>query len=83
MEWKRILSMRRVNGHVSRGRNAMEEDFLCSSEEKHQGHVCVLRSKGLAKTVKNATDTPNVICLRCDQEANSEKNVCFPMPLFI
>ncbi len=62
----------------------MEEDTAqCSCEEKHRGHLCVLRSRGMTKEIVRRTATPNVACLECGEKANSEDNVCSPVPLFI
>ena len=61
----------------------MGEDKICSCEEKHQCHICTLKSKGLTHEIKQATSIPNVACFNCGEEANSEENVCVPAPLFI
>lgn len=61
----------------------MGEDGKCPCKEKHQVHMCVLRSKGKVKEVKRQTCTPNVSCSFCGEEANSEEHVCSPVPLFI
>ncbi|HEY6873943.1 MAG TPA: hypothetical protein VI298_14555 [Geobacteraceae bacterium] len=61
----------------------MGEDITCGCEEKHQGHICVLRGKGLTRRIKELTSRPNVVCLACGAEANSEDDVCSPVPLFI
>lgn len=61
----------------------MGEDGICSCKEKHACHVCLLRAKGLTHEIKQITSTPNVACLNCGEEANSEENVCSPVPLFV
>jgi len=61
----------------------MGEDKVCSCEKKHEGHICMLKCKGLIKEIKNLTGTPNVACINCGAEANSEDNVCLPVTLFV
>ncbi|MHB9026365.1 MAG: hypothetical protein ACYC7E_19675 [Armatimonadota bacterium] len=58
-----------------------EETKNCACCEKHQGHLCVLRSKGLTDVIACVTDQPTVVCFNCGAEANSADNVCVPMPL--
>ena len=55
--------------------------MTCSCGEKHQGHICVLKSKGLSRDVEHLTNQPTVVCFSCGVEANSDENVCEPMPL--
>jgi len=61
----------------------MEEGKICSCERNHQGHICVLRSKGMTRNIERQTSSPNVACFECGEEANSEDDVCSPIPLFI
>jgi hypothetical protein len=61
----------------------MGEDIQCSCEEKHHGHICMLKSKGMTNKIKQQTSYPNVACSECGEEANSEDNVCLPVTLFI
>lgn len=58
-------------------------DMACTCAELHKGHICVLQEKGLTSKIKNLTNTPQFICERCSQEANSENSVCIPLQLFI
>lgn len=53
----------------------------CKCGDKHQGHLCVLHSKGLTDQIACVTNAPTVVCFTCGREANSEENVCNPMPL--
>ena len=53
----------------------------CKCGENHQGHLCVLRSKGMDKEVEHLTDKPTMVCFSCGSEANDAANVCEPMPL--
>ncbi len=59
----------------------METKNSCLCGEKHQGHLCVLRSKGMTKEIEHITNNPTVACFTCGAEANSEENVCLPIPL--
>jgi len=61
----------------------MDKDSRCECEEKHQNHLCVLHSKGLFHQARSLTCTPGVECETCNRVANSEDNVCVPIPLFI
>ncbi|MEI7834236.1 MAG: hypothetical protein WCJ56_13690 [bacterium] len=51
----------------------------CKCQEKHEGHMCVLKSKGV--DISALTDNPTVVCFTCGAEANSADNVCVPMPI--
>ena len=53
----------------------------CRCEEKHQGHLCVLRSKELTDEIARLTDNPKVACFMCGAEANSPDNVCAPVTI--
>ena len=53
----------------------------CKCEEKHQGHLCVLRSNGLTEEVHQLTNDPTVACFTCGAEANSADNVCAPVSI--
>jgi len=58
---------------------AMKKKRCCGA--KHQGHLCILASKGLTHEVECLTDKPTVVCFNCGREANAAENVCNPMPL--
>ena len=55
------------------------EDNVCKGD--HQGHICVLASKELFDEIKEITKNPQFICFNCGRVADSEKNLCNPMPL--
>jgi hypothetical protein len=59
----------------------MEPDKNCSCGNKHQGHICVLKSKGLTLVIEHITGNPTVACFTCGAEADSADNVCSPVPL--
>lgn len=54
-------------------------DNICKGD--HQGHICVLASKGLFDEIKKLTKTPQYICFNCGRVADLEQNLCNPMPL--
>ena len=58
-------------------------DVDCTCAELHKDHMCVLLGKGLNNKINSLKCTPNVVCEKCNQEANSEKSVCVPLQLFI
>jgi hypothetical protein len=59
----------------------MSEKSTCTCDGKHEGHICVLKSKNLQETLACVTDAPTVVCFNCGAEANSADNVCNPMAL--
>ncbi len=59
----------------------MEKPANCSCGASHQGHICVLKSKGLASEVDHLTSAPTVSCFTCGVEANNGNNVCNPVTL--
>ena len=46
----------------------------------HTGHICVLASEGKFDEIKQMTSNPQFICFNCGRVADSEKNLCNPMP---
>jgi len=52
---------------------------ICHGE--HSGHICVLASNQKFQEIKAITKNPNHICFNCGRVADSEKNLCNPMPL--
>ena len=58
------------------GSNRMA-DSECKGE--HQGHICVLASKGLFDQIKEITKNPQYICFNCGRVADSDRNLCNPM----
>jgi hypothetical protein len=61
----------------------MDDDTACRCVEKHYSHLCVLRSKEKSGEIASKTNTPNVVCNKCGEEANSKDNVCLPVQLFV
>ncbi len=57
----------------------MKKKRCCGA--KHQGHLCVLHSKGMHDVIADVTCNPTVVCFNCGREANEAANVCNPMPL--
>lgn len=55
-------------------------DNHCDADE-HQGHICVLASKGRFQEIKTLTKNATQICFNCGRVADSAKNLCNPMPL--
>ena len=47
----------------------------------HQGHLCILKSKGMTKEIECLINDPKFYCFNCGVEANSEENVCSPVKL--
>ena len=47
----------------------------------YSGHICVLASNEKFEEIKTITRNPKHICFNCGRVADSEKNLCNPMPL--
>ena len=55
------------------------------TEEKckgdHAGHLCVLVSEKKFDDIRELVKDPKHICFNCGRVADSEDNLCNPMPL--
>ncbi len=49
--------------------------------EGNCGHMCVLVSEKNWDEIKKITKKPAFICFNCGRSADSESNLCNPMPL--
>lgn len=49
--------------------------------KNHHGHLCVLASQKRWDEIKRAVSDPAFICFNCGRVANSDENLCNPMPL--
>jgi len=47
----------------------------------HSGHLCVLVSEKRFEEIRKLVKEPRHICFNCGRVADSEKNLCNPMPL--
>lgn len=54
-------------------------DKTCKGD--HTGHLCVLVSKGELDEVRELVKNPGYICFNCGRVADSDRNLCNPMPL--
>ncbi len=54
-------------------------DTTCKGE--HTGHLCVLVSQKDFKAIKGLVKDPKFLCFNCGRVADSEKNLCNPMPI--
>lgn len=52
-----------------------------SCKGEHTGHLCVLAGRADFETIKKLVDKPKFICFNCGRVANSDRNLCNPMPL--
>jgi hypothetical protein len=48
---------------------------------KHEGHLCVLASRGRFQEIKDLARSPAFICFNCGRVAECDANLCNPMPL--
>jgi hypothetical protein len=48
---------------------------------EHAGPICVLASSNKFDLIKEITRKPKHVCFNCGRVADSEKNLCNPMPL--
>lgn len=53
----------------------------CQCGEKHEGHICMLKSKGLLQEVDHLSLNPSFSCFMCGAEASSDENLCEPVPI--
>ena len=51
----------------------------CKGE--HEGHLCVLASKGRFREIKDMARAPRFICFNCGRVAECDVNLCNPMPI--
>ncbi len=54
-------------------------EHICKGE--HKGHLCLLASQEKFEEIKKLAKSPKYICFNCGRVADSDKNVCNPMPL--
>lgn len=59
----------------------MEKKHVCHKDHIHNGHLCVLVSEGKIAEVRSLVQDPKFICFNCGRVADSENNLCNPMPL--
>lgn len=52
----------------------------CDKKE-HLGHLCVLASNNKFDEIKKIVQKPNFMCFNCGRVADSDKNLCKPMPI--
>jgi len=60
-----------LNGHMKQG--------TCKGE--HEGHICVLASRGAFGEIKKLAAKPRYICFNCGRVAECDANLCNPMPI--
>jgi hypothetical protein len=48
---------------------------------QHEGHLCVLASKGELTKIKDLARAPKFICFNCGRVAECDANLCNPMLL--
>ncbi|OGV67038.1 MAG: hypothetical protein A2283_22840 [Lentisphaerae bacterium RIFOXYA12_FULL_48_11] len=61
----------------------MENKIIASKtcEGNHKGHLCVLASENRINEIKELVQGPKFLCFNCGRVADSEQNLCNPMPL--
>lgn len=57
----------------------MSDQQVCTGE--HSGHICLLASQDKFDEIRDLTRNPHFICFNCGRVADSDKNLCNPMPL--
>ena len=57
----------------------MGKQHTCKGE--HKGHLCVLASQSKFDEIRQLVRDPKFICFNCGRVADSDKNLCNPMPL--
>lgn len=56
-----------------------QNQHTCTGE--HSGHICMLASQDKFEEIKALTKNPRFLCFNCGRVADSDKNLCNPMPL--
>jgi len=54
-------------------------EHVCKGD--HKGHLCLLASQDKFEEIKKLAKSPKDICFNCGRVADSDKNLCKPMPL--
>ncbi len=61
-----------------------EHNTECKSED-HDKHLCYLVSQGFhlsdAEAFEDLTNKPKFTCKHCGRKANSDQNLCVPVPI--
>jgi hypothetical protein len=52
---------------------------VCTGE--HEGHLCVLASRGKFQEIKDLARSPKFICFNCGRVAECDANLCNPMTI--
>ncbi|NLB55977.1 MAG: hypothetical protein GX811_09475 [Lentisphaerae bacterium] len=55
------------------------KEIKCKGD--HQGHLCILASKGQFEEISKISANPKFICFNCGRVADCEKYLCNPMPI--
>lgn len=53
----------------------------CGKKAGHAGHLCVLVSESRFDEIRKLVKKPKFVCFNCGRAADSDKNLCNPMPL--
>lgn len=64
-------------------RTVTGKDKICRCKKRHENHLCELRAKGRTHQINQLIRKPNVACGICGEMADSEEDICLPVPLFI
>jgi len=56
-----------------------QSEHICKGD--HSGHICLLASQDKFEEIKQLTKNPRFLCFNCGRVADSDKNLCNPMPL--
>jgi hypothetical protein len=59
--------------------NGTMKQGTCKGE--HEGHLCVLASRGAFGEIKKLAAKPGYICFNCGRVAECDANLCNPMPI--
>ncbi len=54
-------------------------ESVCKGD--HTGHLCVLVSEQKFDEIKQLVKNPQYICFNCGRAADSDTNLCNPMPI--
>jgi hypothetical protein len=58
-----------------------EKEHICLIEEDHPDHLCMLANNKKIAEIKKLMRNPKFVFFNCGRVADSNKNLCNPMPL--
>ena len=64
-------------------KSVVRKDKVCRCRKRHKRHICESRAKGRTHEINQQIQNPNFACGICGEAADSDEDICLPVPLFI